>query len=102
MCFSSAVQWQAKRFLKLLLNRSVLEKSWSSLFKVATKITASLGTAYEKLLNELHFLLMLMLVCWENLCLVQQRAPPFPPVLPTLLCLDPKATTASRGSDAQL
>lgn len=101
MCFSSAVQWQAKRFLKLLLNRSVLEKSWSSLFKLVTKITASLGTAYEKL-NELHFLLMLMLVCWENLYLVRQRAPPFPPVSPTLLCLDPKAATASRGSDAQL
>lgn len=80
----------------------MLEKAWSSFFKLATKIAASLGTVYEKLLNELHFLLMLMLVCWENLCLVQQRAPPFPPVSPTLLYLDPKAATASCGSDAQL
>lgn len=60
MCFSSGLDQQAKGFLKLSLNRAMLERAQSSLAKLAAKITASLGTGYQKLSNELHFLLMLI------------------------------------------
>lgn len=46
MCFSSGLEQQAKGFLKLSLNRAMLERAQSSLLKLADKITASLGTGY--------------------------------------------------------
>lgn len=46
MCFSSGLEHQAKGFLKLSLNRALLEKAQFSLVKLAAKITASLGTGY--------------------------------------------------------
>lgn len=46
MCFSSGLEQQAKGFLKFSLNKAMLERAWSSLVKLAAKITASLGTGY--------------------------------------------------------